>query len=98
MTKWRRNPKVDANQPAIVEALRGVPGISVKTGVDDILVGYKGRDYWYEIKNPATVSKKKKKVRESAIKDSQKSLKAEWCGHYRIVWKVEQILEDLGLL
>jgi len=98
MTKYRRAAKVDANQPAIVKELLQIPGVSVQVGMDDILVGYQGRDYWYEIKNPATVSKKKKKVRESAIKDSQKSLKAEWRGHYRIVWKVEQILEDLGLL
>ena len=51
-TKLRRAAKIDRNQGDIVSALRKIPGISVETGHDDILVGYKGRTWWFEVKAP----------------------------------------------
>lgn len=96
MSKHRRAAKVDNNQGEIVKALRQIPGVTVETSHDDILVGYRGITYWFEIKTEDTVGVDGN-VRESAKKDSQKMLEAEWRGHYRIVWKVEQILIDLGI-
>ena len=87
MSKWRRAAKIDANQPEIVEALRAIPGVSVQLGMDDILVGYKGKTYWYEIK----VSEK------AEVKDGQKELAETWEGHYRIVWSLDMILDDIGI-
>jgi len=86
LSKFVRHKKVDKNQPEIVKKLRDL-GISVYLDVDDILVGYKGLNYWYEIK----VSEK------AEIKPSQHKLLAEWKGHYKIVWSLEMILEDLGI-
>ena len=91
----RRADKVDANQGEIVDALRRIPGLSVETGKDDILIGYKGRTYWYEIKTPDTVSPRTGQVRPSEITDAERKLLETWPGHYRIVWTVEQILDEV---
>lgn len=87
MSKYRRAAKVDANQSEIVEALRSIPGVTVQTGMDDIIVGFRGKTYWYEIKTGP----------KAEIKPGQKKLTAEWRGHYRIVWSLDMILEDLGI-
>jgi len=93
MSKYRRAAKIDANQPEIVKELRRL-GYSVEVGHDDILVGHNGKTYWYEIKEPGAVGKNGN-IRESEKKDSQKKLEAEYKGHYRIVWNIEQILKEL---
>jgi hypothetical protein len=93
----RRAAKVDANQPGIVKALRAIPGVSVQTGMDDILVGYNGNNYWVEIKEPDCVSKKTGDIRESALKPSQIKLRDEWQGTYLIAWHIDQILGDMGI-
>ena len=87
MSKWRRAAKIDANQPEIVKALRKIPGVTVELGMDDILVGYKGKTFWYEIK----VSEK------ADVKPSQVKLNSDWRGHYKIVWSLEMILKDAGI-
>jgi hypothetical protein len=97
LSKWRRAAKIDANQPAIVKALRNIPGVTVQTGMDDLLVGYNGFTYWFELKEPEKVSKKTGELLESAIKPSQIKLRDTWKGHYRIVWSLDQILAELGL-
>jgi hypothetical protein len=94
LSKHRRAAKVDSNQNAIVKALRSVPGISVEVGHDDILVGCKGRTYWYEIKNPECANKAGV-VFESAKKDTQKELEKSFAGHYKIVTTIEEIIDDI---
>ena len=93
----RRAKNTDANKRLMVRALRKIKGISVAVDHDDILLGYKGFTYWYEVKNPNTVSKKTGEIRESAIKESQKKLRDTWKGHYRIIHDIQQILDELGL-
>ena len=88
MSMYRRDYNTDANQKDIVKALRKVPGVTVKTGMDDILVGCKGVNYWYEIKVSEKAAKQKAQI----------DLVDSWAGKYRIVWTVEQILDDLGIL
>lgn len=56
MSRWARSR--DANEPDIVKALEAV-GASVQRtygmeGEPDLLVGYLGRNYLIEVKNPAT--------------------------------------------
>lgn len=99
MTQWRKSRqtgRTDSNQPGIVKALRKIPGVTVEVGHDDILCGYKCRNYWYELKEPGTISTITGQVRPSEIKDSQKKLLKEWAGHYKIAWTLGQILEDMG--
>jgi len=93
----RRAKKIDSNQRDIVALLRSLPGVTVALDHDDIFIGYKGKNFWYEIKNPDTVSKKTGKILESAKKDSQKKLEREWKGHYKIVSNVYEILDDMGI-
>ena len=95
--KHRRAAKIDNNQPEIVAKLRKM-GYSVEVNHDDILVGFKKRTLWYEIKEPEkAVSKKTGEILESAKKDSQKRLEREWKGHYKIVSSLEDILLDIEL-
>jgi len=71
-------------------------GFTVQTGMDDILVGARGKTYWFEIKDPEKAVKKKGGFKAGAIKDSQIELAAEWKGHYAIVHSLEQILEEIS--
>lgn len=87
--------KQDANQIAIVDTLRRL-GISVAVEHDDILVGWRGFTYWFEIKRPDMVSKLTGEFYKNAIKPSQQKLLREWAGHYSIVTTVEEILEEIG--
>ena len=52
----RQAAKVDANQPEIVQALRDVGATvfvlaRVGQGIPDLAVGYRGRNYFLEVKN-----------------------------------------------
>lgn len=95
MSKYRRAANVDKNQSDIVKTLRSIPGVSAETGHDDILVGFNGDTFWYEIKSNNAVSKRTGKVLESCIKKGQKELRSEFKGHYRIVSSVEEIIEEI---
>jgi len=97
MIKHRINAKIDTNQNDIVKALRQIPSVSVQVGHDDILVGYRGKTYWYEVKSLESISKRSGKPLSSALKPSQLELLANWTGHYKVVWTLDQILEDMGL-
>jgi hypothetical protein len=79
----RRAAKVDANQPRIVAALRKL-GFSVKTRVDDILVGGFGHNLWVELKSPGC---------ENRLKPSQERLLAEWEGAYMVTSELQDILD-----
>jgi hypothetical protein len=89
MTRFRRAARTDANQAAIVRSLRCIPGVTVETGHDDILVGRYGVTRWYEIKQPG---------KERQLTDSEQRRRDKWQGHYRIVSGVEDILRDMGLM
>lgn len=97
MSKNRYAAKIDKNQPDIVKALRKINGVTVQLAMDDILIGYKGTNYWIELKEPETISKKTGKINESAIKDSQKKLRIEWKGQYSIVTSLNEILIIMGI-
>lgn len=92
MSMYRRDYNTDSNQKDIVKALRKIPGVMVKTGMDDILVGYKGVNYWIEIKVSEAAAKQKSKTTQK-----QKELDESWAGHYLVAWTLDQILEDIGL-
>lgn len=93
----RRKDRVDENQRDIVKKLRSCPGVTVVTGHDDLLVGYRGITYWIELKDPEkTKSKKNGKLLSGALKDSQKDLLKNFTGQYDIVFTAEEILEIIG--
>lgn len=96
MSRWRRAAKVDDNQRGIVEALNAIPGVGCAVGHDDVLVGYRGQTYWFEIKRPEAM-RKDGTPRKGAIKPSQSTLKATWPGHYAIVSTLGEILREIGV-
>ena len=58
--KMRRAAKIDANQPAIVEALRKCGAFvqslaAVGNGCPDLLIGYRGRTILLEVKDGSKV-------------------------------------------
>jgi hypothetical protein len=81
----------------IVNFLRSIPNVSVEVGHDDILVGYQGKTYWFEIKDPAKALNKDGSYKAGAVKESQWKLMQEFNGHYQIVCGVDPILETLGI-
>lgn len=85
MSKYVRHKRIDTNQPQIVKELRAL-GYSVELDHDDILVGYRGKTYWFEIKTGP----------KAVIKDSQTKLLAEFKGHYSIAWSTEMIIEEIN--
>ena len=95
MSLARRAKKIDKNQQGIVWYLRGLPGVSVEVGHDDILVGYNQMTYWFEVKNPEQANKKGE-VFPSALKPDQVRIKRTWTGHYDIVTTAKEILEIIG--
>ena len=81
-----------------MEALRAIYGITVETDHDDIFVGYKKVNYWYELKSSDAISKRTGKVKESNKQKSQKRLSKTWKGHYKIVSTLDEILIDIGII
>lgn len=90
-----RRAKVDSNQKDIVEDLRKLPGVSAEPGYNDIIVGFRGHTFWYELKNPDKISKKTGKLIKSAKRNSQKKLDETWTGHRKYVTSFEEILTDI---
>jgi hypothetical protein len=98
LSKHRFAAKCDTNQAEIVKALRSIPGVTVATGHDDLLLGFKGRTFWLEVKATSAVSKRTGRVLESAKKQSQKKLETTWTGHYQIVSSFDEILQAIGII
>ena len=94
MGNHRRAANIDKNQNDIVDALRAL-GCSVETDHDDILVGFQGLTFWYELKSERALDKNGN-VYEFELKPSQKTLLATWRGHYKIVSSLKQIIDDMN--
>ena len=96
MSRRYQHNNTDKNEKEIVKALRDIPGLSVETGHDDIIIGYKGKNYWYEIKNPNQVKKDGQPIKQkSKTYEKQMNLQANFAGHYAIVTTVDQILAEI---
>ena len=91
MSNNRRIKLIDSNQSDIVKKLKQI-GVSVALDHDDILCGYRGKTYWFELKESEAASKV---VNKTTI--AQHKLAETWAGHYKIVWSIDMILEDIGI-
>ena len=85
----RRAAKVDRNQAEIVKALRSA-GCTVQSlaaigkGCPDILVGYRGRNYLFEIKDPT------QPLSKQALKPDQIVWRSNWNGVLGTITSFEQ--------
>ena len=94
MAHLRTASRVDANQPAIVAALRGI-GASVLhlhqlKNCCDLLVGYRGRTFLMEVKDPSQPeSKRQLTPGEAAFRES-------WRGSpYHVIHSFDEALAIL---
>ncbi len=88
--------KKDSSHNDICEALRAV-GADVLQGFDcDLYVNFRGSAYLIECKSPDQVSKKSGSVRDSAIREKQKRLKAIFGDQYLVIFSSEGALRAVG--
>lgn len=91
----RRNARVDGNHREIINALESIPGISVKSVATikkfvDIIVGYKGRNFLFELKDP------KKPPSARKLTPGEKEFQEKWTGQSQVALSVEEILQVIG--
>ncbi len=91
----RKTHRTDANQGEIVGFLRAIPGVTVASlsqvgaGVPDILVGYHGRNYLFEIKDP------EKPPSQRRLTKAQKGFHALWRGQVAVAETFGEILNTM---
>ena len=93
----RRSARIDANQNAIVAALRDIPGVTVAitsalgSGFPDIVVGFAGRNYLIELKDGSKPPSKR------ALTDDEYDFFVTWRGQREIACNLDECLEIIGL-
>lgn len=91
----RRAARTDANQPEIVAALRAAgasvtPCHAVGQGYPDLTVGYRGKTYLIEVKDPS------KPTADQRLTPAQEVWHGAWRGHAAVVRTVEEALAVIG--
>lgn len=81
MGRFRPRHRSDGNTDTIAKMVRKVPGASIKLVgnlIDefDAIIGYRGRNYLIELKNPDT---------SHGVTDSQRKFQAKWNGQYAVI-------------
>lgn len=88
--------KIDANQKEIVEQLRQIPGVSVKStsslgdGFVDLVIGYKARNYLIELKDENKPPSGKK------LTEAEEKFHAEWTGQVAKCESLSEILKAIN--
>jgi hypothetical protein len=90
----RRASKIDANQPEIVKALRllgySVLHVHQLKNCFDILVGAKGKNYAFELKDGTLPPSKKK------LTPGEQEFFNKWQGQVNVAESLEDILKIIG--
>jgi hypothetical protein len=91
-----RAKKVDANQAELVKQIRKIPGATVKhthvvgDGFVDIVVGYRKRNFLFEIKDPSQPPSKRK------LTEDEEKFHKEWTGHVAVVETIDDVVRELN--
>jgi len=86
--------RTDLNQKELVRTLKQIPGVSVVDlsavgqGCPDLLVGYKGKNFLFEIKNTRTKGK---------LNERQEEWFSAWKGQVCVVRDIDDLLDVLWL-
>lgn len=84
--------KRDYNESDIVRALKDIPGLSVVSlsakNVPDLLIGYLGANYLFEVKNKKGLNK---------LQEGQSEFIDNWNGQVAVARTLEEILDILGI-
>ena len=88
-----RHGRRDRNHAAIRDGLRGIIGKSavadtadVRRGFPDLVAGWKGRTYMFEVKMPG-----------EPLTPDEVRFRDSWPGHYAVVYTLQDALAELGL-
>jgi hypothetical protein len=90
--------RTDGNQQIIVRGLRRVPGCSVfdasriGAGFPDLVVGYGGKNYLIEIKNPKQAPSRRR------LRAEQSQFGLSWRGQYSVAETLDDCLSILGVI
>jgi len=92
----RRRARKDENQNPIVQALaqagiQVVDTSAVGNGFPDLVLGFRGKNYLIEVKNPA------KPKADRQLTDDQKKFHATWNGQINTVETIDEILAIIGV-
>ena len=92
----KQRKRIDENQPAIVEGLRRV-GATAKLTTDvggfvDIVVGYRGKNYLIEIKNPDQPKSKQ------VLTPDEQEFHDTWRGQVVIITTLDEALKIIGVI
>ena len=88
----KKHGRTDANQSEIVGFLRAIPGVSVVSladvggGVPDLLIGHRGKNFLFELKDPDKQPSRRK------LTKAQKDFHAFWRGHVEVAETFGEIL------
>lgn len=91
-----RAKRADRNQPELVEILRKIPGISVAhthivgDGFGDLVIGWKGKNFLIEVKDPKQPPSRRKLTRD------EKKFHEQWKGQIAVAETLEQILNIIN--
>lgn len=94
----RRAARVDDNQKDLVDELRQVPGVSIQhlhaqgMGCPDILAGWRGANYLFEIKDPS------KRPSERTLTPMQERWHLQWSGQVNVIHSADDALKIMGAL
>lgn len=87
--------KIDANQAAIVRALKDIPGLSVldihNSNLSDVIVGFRGRNILLEIKNPDV------KPSDRKLTERERIFHSSWHGQIAVVHTLDEALAVIRL-
>lgn len=93
----RRAARIDDNQKQIVGELRQLPGCTVTStagvgnGFPDIVVGYQGINYLFEIKDPAKPPSARK------LTEHEHRFHEAWTGQISVIQATEEAMEIMGI-
>jgi len=92
----RLRAKTDVNQKAVVKQLRAIGATVAITsqlgkGFPDIVVGYGGDNYLFEIKDP------KKTPSERKLTKDEQTFNDSWEGQYAVIETAAQALKIMGV-
>lgn len=85
--------KADTNQPSLVKQIRQLPGVTVALthrlgkGFPDAVIGFNGRNYLAEIKDPSLPPSKRK-----LTPDEQKFFD-EWTGQISVIETIDDVIQ-----
>lgn len=89
--------RTDSNQKKIMDMCRSIPTLSVFSthtigkGFPDIIIGYRGKNYLFEIKDG------EKPKSATKLTEAEREFHRRWNGHVAIAYSFDDILNALNI-